>query len=62
MNTNDTHYKHKLIDASRLLLARFQEPTSNEYQRGWNDALETACDVESGLIFIKDGDDDGRVY
>ena len=41
-----TDIQHKMIDAEELLLARFPKPR-NDYQRGWNDALETAYDVET---------------
>lgn len=38
------------IPATRLLEARFKEPVRNEYQRGWNDALEAAVEQETDLI------------
>ena len=52
------HTQHKLIDAERLLAARFKEPPANDYQRGWNDALTTACEQESGLIIFKEDKED----
>lgn len=36
----------KMIDASRLLLAKFPV-AENDYEHGWNDALQTAYDVET---------------
>lgn len=39
--------EHKMIDAANLLLAKFPE-THNDYEVGWNDALQTAYDVETG--------------
>lgn len=52
------HIPHKLIDAERLLLARFREPTKNDYQKGWNDALTTAYEQETGLIIFKEEKED----
>lgn len=43
----------KMIDASRLLAAKIPEP-STDYENGWNDALQTAYDVET-----ESGEDDG---
>lgn len=60
MHTKNT--QHKLIEADRLLEAKFPEPVASEYQEGWNDALQTVYEKGTGLILIKDGDDDGRVY
>ena len=51
MNTRNT--PHKLIDASRLLDARVKDPKT-EYQKGWNDALTTAFEEETGLILLKE--------
>lgn len=39
-----------LISAYRLLEARFKEPVKNEYQQGWNDALNAAVEQETDLI------------
>ena len=44
---------HKLIDASRLLAARFPKPKT-EYQHGWNDALTTACEVETEIVVLRE--------
>ena len=55
MNTRNT--PHKLIDASRLLDARIPEPKT-EYQHGWNDALTTAYETETGLILLKEREDE----
>ena len=41
MNTTSV----KLIDASRLLLAKFPDPDS-DYKVGWNDALQAAYENE----------------
>ena len=41
-----TNTEHKQIDAERLLAAKFPE-AKTEYQHGWNDALQTAYDVET---------------
>ena len=54
MNTRNT--QHKLIDASRLLDARIPEPKT-EYQHGWNDALTTAFEEETGLILLEECND-----
>ena len=51
MNTRSS--QHKLIDATRLLDARIPEPKT-EYQHGWNDALTTAYEEETGLILIEE--------
>lgn len=53
------HTQHKLIDGERLLLARFQEPTKNDYQKGWNDALTTAYEKETGLVMMEERKEDG---
>lgn len=41
-----TYTEHKMIDAANLLLAKYPE-THNDYEVGWNDALQTAYDVET---------------
>lgn len=51
------HTQHKLIDAERLLLARFQEPPKNDYQKGWNDALTAAYEEETGIIILRERKD-----
>jgi hypothetical protein len=51
------HTQHKLIDAERLLLARFQEPPKNDYQKGWNDALTAAYEDGTGIIFLRERKD-----
>ena len=53
--------QHKLIDAERLLLARFKEP-KNDYQKGWNDALTAAYEEASGIIMLKERKEDGRIF
>ena len=51
------HTQHKLIDAERLLLARFQEPPKNDYQKGWNDALTAAYEDGTWIIFLRERKD-----
>ena len=57
-NQKEKHMKNtqgKMIDAQRLLLAKIEKPT-DEFQKGWNAALQTAFDVEIGNIPREDGE------
>lgn len=42
--------RRKLIDARRLIEAKFGEPI-NDYQKGWNAALQAAYDVEGSAKY-----------
>lgn len=49
MRTNDT-VPNMMISAYRLIEAKFKEPVKNEYQKGWNDALNAAVEQETNII------------
>ena len=49
---NDSQRKNT---AQRILSGKIDHP-KNDYQRGWNDALQAAADVEIGNIPREDGE------
>ena len=60
MRTSNTNTEPIMIDASNLLLGKFPKPR-NLYQVGWNDALQTAYDVETrNVIEGREANTDAR--